>query len=268
MLTFSLMRRRLWSARPRRRAPSSSTAGSHPSRCAPSRRPAGTSGMASGVETDEPIVDEDSRACRPRLHHQMPPGTGLLAGSRCRRRPQVDRRRGRRPPRGELKRPLFGRVTVARYTNRIRSERQIANGERGFAARSSVHHDIGVRWRRSNQQVACLNAAYGARCGTRWYRRRWRRRRSRRGSTFSLLRSGRWSGLGRRVPPQLDGCLVHSLFGCISPLTGRGTAERIPPTKRQERRRPETRRRSAIGGPLAPRDRRPAARRAAAAPTN
>ena len=74
---------------------------------------------------------------------------------------------------------VFRRVSVARNSNRIRSEREVAQRERRFSARASVHQHVGIRRRRSNQQIPGGCAATRARCRARWRGRRRRRRRSR-----------------------------------------------------------------------------------------
>ena len=76
----------------------------------------------------------------------------------------------RRAPRRQLQRAFFGRVTVTRYTNVIRSERQFAQRDRSFSPRLSIHQHIGISGRRSNQHAACRRAPNRARRGTRWRR--------------------------------------------------------------------------------------------------
>ena len=135
--------------------------------------PAGRSGMASGVEpASRSLTNTRAPAGRdctlsppavarhhPRVGGHARPRVRVPAG-----RTQVNRRRRRRPPRRQLQRALFRRVAVARYTNRIRSERQVAQRQRSFSARLSIHQHIGIGGRRSNQQAARRRARNRARC--------------------------------------------------------------------------------------------------------
>ena len=161
MLIFSLVRRRRWSARRRRRAPSWPSAGSHPSRCELLRvPPAGLEWRAaSNRQADRSRTRAHLPVCDCTLSPPPSRWHSPLGGSQALSwawRPQVERRRRRRPLRGQLQRPLFGDVAVARYTNGIRSERQIAHRQRSFSAR--LHSPTHQHQRASIESVHFLFA--------------------------------------------------------------------------------------------------------------
>ena len=166
---------------------------------------------------------------------------------------QIDRRRRRRTPRGQLQRPLFCRVPVARYTNGIRSERQIAQRQRSFSPRLSIHQHISISGRRSNQHASCLRRANSAGCGTR------RRRAGCIGVRAGAVRCNgaqvRGRGVALRGGAEAGDRRSFRRRRVLLPrrASGSAIAERIQQTARRERRRRETSRRLASGGsrPLA-----------------